>query len=121
MARALVIDDMETDRRLLGSVLEKMGHTVEYVYEGKWAVTRAKALQPDIIFLDIVMEDINGFEALDELMEDSATKAIPVVMVTSKGLETDQKLALSSGAKAYVVKPATEALIQAAMSQAAVR
>lgn len=118
MAKVLVIDDMETDRRLLGGLLETMGHSVEYANDGKSAVPRAKEVMPAIIFLDIVMKDINGFEALDDLMDDAVTKKIPVVMVTSKSLKTDQSLAMTSGAKAYVVKPATEELIQAAMRHA---
>ena len=60
---------------------------------------------PDLILMDVVMPGINGFQVTRMLSRDDATKAIPVIMCTSKGQETDRVWGMRQGAVAYLVKP----------------
>ena len=62
-------------------------------------------MHPDLIFMDIVMPGVNGYQATRTLANDPDTRAIPIVMVTSKGQETDRIWGLRQGAVDYMVKP----------------
>jgi twitching motility two-component system response regulator PilH len=67
----------------------------------------ARQMHPDLIFMDIVMPGVNGYQATRTLANDPDTRAIPIVMVTSKGQETDRIWGLRQGAVDYLVKPVT--------------
>ena len=70
-------------------------------------ICRARRMRPDLIFMDIVMPGVNGYQATRTLANDPDTRAIPIVMVTSKGQETDRIWGLRQGAVDYLVKPVT--------------
>ncbi len=106
--KALVCDDSATDMANMKSILSDAGCMVITASNGKEAVAKAKAEKPSVIFLDIVMPDMDGYEACRLLSEDPATKGIPVVFVTSKGQKADKVWGQMQGAKGHVVKPATK-------------
>ena len=74
---------------------------------GAEAIAMAKAEKPQLIFLDILMPDMDGFEACRKLGSDGATKDIPVVFVTSKGQKADRMWAQMQGGRDLVAKPFT--------------
>ena len=105
VTKALVVDDSATDLANIKSILRDAGCIVVTASDGKEAIERAKAEKPAIIFLDIIMPGMDGYEACRLLAEDAATKGIPVVFVTSKGQKADKVWGQMQGAKGHVVKP----------------
>lgn len=108
MARVLIVDDSPTDTLALYGMLKKYGHHFVFANGGNSGIEAAKAKQPDVIIMDVVMPDLNGFQATRRLAKDKDTAHIPVIMVTSKTQESDRAWGLRQGARAYVCKPALE-------------
>ena len=109
----LVVDDSPTDLYLITSYLENNGYTTVSATSGEEALAKANSHKPDLILMDIVMPGMNGFEATRELSKDPDTKSIPVMMISSKGQDTDKIWGMRQGARDYMVKPITEkALIE---------
>jgi len=104
--KVLVVDDSTVDVNSLKTILSDIGCFVITASNGVEAVAKAKAEKPAMVFLDIVMPDMDGYEACRQLAADPATKHIPVVFVTSKGQKADQVWGQLQGAKGYIVKPA---------------
>lgn len=104
----LLVDDEKFILKMYQVKLEQQGYTVLTAQNGKDAVARAKAEHPDLIFLDIVMGNLDGFGALKELKKDEATKDVPVFMLTNIISDRDKKEALKLGAAGYYVKTETE-------------
>ena len=103
--KVLVVDDSPTERYYLVDILRKHGFETETAENGDEGIAKAKAGQPDLILMDVVMPGINGFQVTRMLSRDEATKRIPVIMCTSKGQETDRVWGMRQGAVAYLVKP----------------
>jgi len=103
----LIVDDSVAEVANLKSILTDAGCMVVTASSGKEAVEKAKLEKPSIIFLDIVMPDMDGYEACRILSGDPATKGIPVVFVTSKGQKADMVWGQMQGAKGHVSKPYT--------------
>jgi twitching motility two-component system response regulator PilH len=103
--KVLVVDDSPAEMNNMKNILADVGCVVITASNGKEAVAKAKAEKPSVVFLDIVMPDMDGYEACRLLAEDPATKSIPVVFVSSKGQKADQVWGQLQGAKGYVVKP----------------
>ncbi len=108
MAHILVVDDSPTETHIISSALEKQGHRVSVAVDGKDGVEKATQLMPDLILMDVVMPELNGFQATRQLSNQSETANIPVIMVTTKNQKTDKMWAESQGAKGYVTKPFVE-------------
>lgn len=108
MARVLIVDDSPTDKLAMYSMLKKYGHNFLFAEDGHTAILTAKEKKPDIILMDVVMPDLNGYQTTRKLMQDKDTAHIPIVMVTSKTQESDRYWGLRQGARAYVCKPAIE-------------
>ena len=103
--KILVADDEEQNRKLLGSLLVAVGYDIEYACTGKEAVEKSKTYRPDLILLDIMMPDMDGYEACDLIRTDPETVNIPIVMVTAL-TERDSKLkGLTVGANDFLTKP----------------
>ncbi len=105
--KALVVDDSAADLANIKSVLSDAGCIVVTATSGKEALTKAKFEKPAIVFLDVVMPDMDGYEACRLLAQDAETKPIPVVFVTSKGQKADKVWGELQGAKGHVSKPYT--------------
>lgn len=105
MARVLVVDDVQTDRELVGRVVIKAGHEPIYAQSGDEALEKAKAFAPSLILMDVVMPNQDGFKTTRELKKDPATARIPVVLVTSKGTDSDRFWGKKQGADDHITKP----------------
>jgi twitching motility two-component system response regulator PilH len=103
--KVMVVDDAQADRMNLEKIIAGAGFQVITAISGEQAVDKAKAEKPDIIFMDVNMKEVDGFQATRSLQNDPATKGIPVVFVTSKNQQADQVWAKMLGAKGYVTKP----------------
>ncbi|HEY8010701.1 MAG TPA: twitching motility response regulator PilH [Rudaea sp.] len=108
MARILIVDDSPTQLLSLKRIVEKLGHGVLTAADGAAGVEIAKREIPDLILMDVVMPNLNGFQATRTIARDAKTSHIPVVLVTTKGQDTDKVWGMRQGAKAYVTKPIDE-------------
>ena len=105
--KVLVVDDSTTDLKNLEQIVTAGGYQVITAKSGKEAVAKAKSDQPDAVLMDVIMDQMNGFQACRVLTGDPETKHIPVVLVSSKGEKTDKIWGAEQGAKSYVIKPFT--------------
>ncbi len=109
MAKVLIVDDSPSQLYSLQKVVEKLGHETITAEDGEQGVEIAQQAQPDLILMDVVMPNLNGFQATRSIARGEATKHIPVILVTTKDQETDRVWGLRQGAKGYVTKPVKEA------------
>ncbi|MGB5849194.1 MAG: response regulator [Ignavibacteriaceae bacterium] len=105
MKKILVIDDLPENVFMLKDRLEHEGYEVLTAYNGKSGIEKAQNEVPDLILLDVMMPDINGFEVCKTLVSDSRTSDIPIILVTAKTDAEDIKEGLESGAYDYIKKP----------------
>ena len=103
--RVLIIDDSPTERFFLTDLLRKQGYDVLTAESGELGVAVAKMEKPDLILMDVVMPGLNGFQATRQLARNPEAEAMPVMMCTTKGQETDRVWGLRQGAVEYLVKP----------------
>jgi twitching motility two-component system response regulator PilH len=105
MALILIVDDSPTEVFVMQKALEKHGFKTASAENGEEGVRKAREMKPDLIFMDIVMPGVNGYQATRMLINDPETGSIPIIMVTTKGQETDKVWGLRQGAVDYLVKP----------------
>lgn len=103
--KVLIVDDSKTDLAHLEQILTGEGCAVVTATNGREALRKAQTERPDIIFMDIVMDDMDGFEAARRLTRDASTSNIPVIFVSSKRQRADRVWALMQGAKDFISKP----------------
>lgn len=106
--KILAVDDSAADLTNIKNMLTEAGCLVFTATTGKEAIDRARADQPDMIFLDILMPEMDGYETCRLLANNPDTKNIPVVFVTSKGQKADRVWAQMQGGKDLVQKPYTK-------------
>jgi CheY-like chemotaxis protein len=102
---ALVVDDSTANRRILASLLESAGAHVTTATGGYEAIDLARTYQPQIIFMDLKMPDLDGLEATRRLAQNPATAAIPVIAVTASALGDARAAARAAGCVDYLSKP----------------
>lgn len=105
MAKILVVDDSPTMLAGTTKILQSAGHDVIQAESGAIGIEKAANDNPDVILMDVVMPDLNGFQATRTITTTAETKHIPVIMLTTKDQETDKVWAKRQGASEYVVKP----------------
>lgn len=105
MSKILVVDDSPTEMFQFKELLEKLGHEVITADNGLDGVKMAVDEQPDVVLMDIVMPDMNGFQATRQIARGPETKHIPVIIVSSKNQETDKVWGQRQGAAGYITKP----------------
>lgn len=105
MARILVADDDPDILTIVSMSLEAMGHQVERATNGIEAVESARRSAPDLILMDLMMPEMDGYTATTTLKRDPATKAIPIVALTAKAMRGDEERGRQAGVDAYVTKP----------------
>ena len=115
--KILIVDDSPTERHVLNDLLTKSGYEVMASDNGEDAIQKAKSLRPDLILMDVVMPGLNGFQATRAITREPTTKHIPVLIVSTKGMETDRAWGLRQGAKDYIVKPPSEDALIARIDQ----
>ena len=113
MARILIVDDSPSQLLILKRIVENLGHSVLTADDGVKGVESAKRELPDLILMDVVMPNQNGFQATRSISRDKTTAHIPVLLVTTKDQETDRVWGLRQGAKSFITKPVNEAALGA--------
>ncbi|WLD57554.1 response regulator [Salinispirillum sp. LH 10-3-1] len=108
MALVLIVEDSPSTLEAFRTALVKGGHEVITAEDGNIAIARARAEKPDVIMMDIVMPEMNGFQATRRITTDAETAHIPIIMVTTKDQETDRVWAKRQGAVGYLTKPVTD-------------
>ncbi len=103
--KILLVDDAETILMMERMILGKAGYELLTAKDGQEAVTKAVAERPDLILMDVVMPKMDGFEACRQLRGQDATKAIPIIMVTTRGEAANVESAFQSGCDDYITKP----------------
>ncbi len=101
----LIVDDDPKDLRLIRDLLQASGFTTIEATGGEQGIELAKSKKPDLILMDILMPKVDGYTACREIKMDKATKAIPVVMLTSLDYELNKELGRDMGANGYMTKP----------------
>lgn len=90
------------------TALEKHGFQTMSAANGSECLNLAREVRPDLIFMDVVMPGVNGFQATRTLTRDPQTKSIPVIMITTKDQESDRIWGMRQGAVDYMIKPVGE-------------
>ena len=108
MARILIVDDSPSQLMGIRRIVEKLGHEALTAEDGAAGVEAAKRELPDLILMDVVMPNLNGFQATRSITREATTKHIPIVLVTTKDQDTDRVWGMRQGAKAYITKPFSE-------------
>jgi twitching motility two-component system response regulator PilH len=111
--KILVVDDSLVQRLIVSELLTLHGHRVILATDGREAVAMARSELPDLIVMDVVMPNLNGFQATRAITSDEATWHIPVILLTSKDMESDRVWALRQGATAFLNKPLDHAALLA--------
>ena len=109
MARVLIVDDSPSQLMAMKRIIEKLGHEILTAEDGALGVDVAKKELPDLILMDVVMPNLNGFQATRSISKEPTTSHIPIILVTTKDQETDRVWGMRQGAKAYLTKPVNEA------------
>lgn len=108
MAKILLIEDSPTDTAVLTQLLERNGHAVLASPSAEDGIEVCKRERPDLVLMDVVLPGMNGFQATRALSRDAETQGIPVLIVSTKSMETDKAWGMRQGAKDYIVKPPRE-------------
>ena len=103
--KVLIVDDSQVDRSNLERIVADAGHVTLLAESGAQAIERARRDKPDLILMDVNMPVMDGFAATRKLKADDATKAIPIVFVSSKNQKADMAWGQMLGAKGYIAKP----------------
>ncbi len=103
--RILLIDDHQTVFRLLEAIVRIKGYTLLYADCGQKGIVMARQEQPDMILLDVMMPDIDGFKVCQYLKENEDTKDIPVMFLTARGADGDLETGRRAGANGFMTKP----------------
>ena len=108
MTTVLVIDDSPSEIAKFRDMLGKNSYQVLEAVNGEQGYQMATEHLPDVILMDVVMPEMNGFQATRKITHDKTTAYIPVVMISTKNQETDQVWGKRQGAKEYLTKPIDE-------------
>jgi twitching motility two-component system response regulator PilH len=108
MAHILIIDDSPTDVRVFTTLLEKTGFKVTSASNAEDGIEMVKSIRPDLVIMDVIMPGMNGFQATRTLNRDPETSHVPILIITTKSMETDRVWGLRQGARDFVTKPVSE-------------
>ena len=103
--RILLVEDEESLLKLESILLTSKGYSVTGVMDGRSALDEINACKPDLVVLDIMLPELDGFEVCKRIKENPETAGIPVVMLTAKKNSQDYARGMQVGADAYVTKP----------------
>ena len=111
--KILIIDDDIDTLKLVGLMLERQGYSIAVASNGSLGLTRAASEKPDLILLDVMMPDMDGYEVTRRLRSDPALAHIPIIMFTAKTMVDDKVAGFESGVDDYLTKPAHPAELTA--------
>jgi DNA-binding response OmpR family regulator len=107
--KILIVDDEVHIKMLLEQTLEELedeyGVELFTASDGEEGLAFIRSEQPDLVFLDIMMPKMNGYEVCRIVMDDESLREVKIVLLTAKGQEVDRKQGLELGAKMYMTKP----------------
>lgn len=104
-AKVLVVDDTAAHLQQLKEIVTEAGYQVITASSGREAVEKTRSEKPSMVFLDIVMDDLDGYGACREITGDETTRDIPVVFVSTKNSRADRLWAEKQGARGLLSKP----------------
>ncbi len=108
VSKVLCVDDSAPQLENIKGIVASAGYTVITATSGSEAISKAETEMPDLIFMDVVMDGTDGFEACRTITQGAKTRNIPVVFTTSKNQKADKVWAELQGGKALVGKPYSE-------------
>ncbi len=111
MPKILIIDDSPTDVHIYTQMLSSRGFEVESAEDAETGINKAIDWQPDLILMDVIMPGMNGFQATRKLSKTDSTNHIPVIVITTKNMETDRVWSLRQGARDFVTKPVKDGVL----------
>ena len=117
MARIVLIEDSPTDRAVFTQWLRRAGHEVLEADNAEDGLQLVRDQVPQLVLMDVVLPGMSGFQATRALSRDEATRGIPVLIVSTKSMETDMAWGMRQGATDYIVKPPREAALIARINQ----
>lgn len=109
--RILIVEDEESLLKLESILLTSKGYQVQGVTNGQAALEAIEADPPDLVLLDIMLPEIDGFEVCQRIKQNEATKHIPVIMLTAKKSREDMSRGEKVGADWYITKPFKSAMV----------
>ena len=115
--QVLIVDDKEANRSVLANLLEPLGFETSQAENGQVALDRAQASRPDLILMDLVMPELDGFEAVRRLRQDIELKDVVVIALSASVLEGDQQQSLDAGCDDFVAKPVDAGLLYKKMGE----
>jgi twitching motility two-component system response regulator PilH len=118
--KILLVEDSKTETMIITKILEDAGYTVKNATTADQAMERLRSYKPDVILMDVVMPGQSGFQFTRTLGRDPEYASIPIIICSSKNLETDKVWGLRQGAKDYVTKPVDAGALLAAIRRVGV-
>jgi CheY-like chemotaxis protein len=117
----LVVDDNADAAKTLAALLTRLGHKVEIAYDGLLAIAVARRMRPDVIFLDIALPGLDGFEVAKEIRSDSSFDKTLIVAITGLATDEDRRRSHEAGIDVYLVKPVDVRFIESFVGDARVK
>ena len=117
--RVLLAEDEPNIVESLTFLLERAGFDIAVETDGRQALRAALADAPDILILDVMLPELDGYEILRQLRADYRAKTLPILMLTAKGQREDRETALECGADLFITKPFSNSDIVAAVQRLA--
>ncbi|PJE79223.1 Response regulator PleD [invertebrate metagenome] len=105
MAKILIVDDSTVEIHWLTNLLKQANHETISAFNGIEGVRLCQQHLPDLVFMDVVMPGLNGFQATRQLKHNPITHHIPIILLTTKDMDTDKAWGLRQGACDYLTKP----------------
>lgn len=104
-AKVMVVDDSPTELKMMSEPFLSQGYDLITATDGDEAIQKAESDHPDLIVLDVVMPNLNGFNVCRHIKKSAELKDIKVILLTSKDQESDKFWGRKQGADAYMTKP----------------
>lgn len=102
--KILIVEDDKFLNKVYGQFLKRENYEIDFMFSGKGVLEKAKEFKPDLVLLDIIMPEEDGFEVIKNLKNDSETKNVPVVVITALSQEEDLQKLKALGASEYFIK-----------------
>ncbi len=105
MKRILIVEDNEMNREVLSRKLARSGYEVLLAADGRQGIERAQTQAPDLILMDLGLPEIDGWECVQRLRADDATRPIPIIALTAHAMVGDRQRAIDAGCDDFDTKP----------------
>lgn len=115
--RILVVEDEAELVKAIQIRLDQAGYEALVAYDGQEGLEKARKEKPDLIILDLMLPKMDGYKACGLLKNDARYAKIPIIMLTARAQESDEKLGLELGADAYITKPFQHELVLAKIKE----